>query len=178
MLPSKTPLRKCPVDKRLTRVLLTLGDSRAHFQSVHSCPNTSARVEGGIVRALSHLSTHEYFHVFVNVASFWLGHVSHLSSLFGRPSRYPRTSCPNYLRCRAALTSLIASNLFWYARPCPTDIRLTDGTLPILTFALVGAMLEERQIVSWRAALHNPQLPWIRDDCPVTIVQSSLQGPT
>uniref|UniRef100_F6GVF2 Uncharacterized protein n=1 Tax=Vitis vinifera TaxID=29760 RepID=F6GVF2_VITVI len=63
-------------------------------------------------RALSHVSTHKYFYVFVHVASFRLGHVSHLSSLFERPSRYPGASCSDYLRCRPALTSLIASNLF------------------------------------------------------------------
>ena len=37
----------------------------------------------GIVRAFSHVSTHKYFHAFVYVASFRLGHVSHLSSLSG-----------------------------------------------------------------------------------------------
>ena len=112
-----------------------------------------------IIGALSHVSTHKYFYVFVHVASFRLGHVSHLSSLFGRPSRYPGASCSDYLRCRPALTSLIASNLFWYARPYPTNTRLTYGTFPILTSTSVGARLEERQAISWRATWHNPNYP-------------------
>lgn len=57
-------------------------------------------------------STDEYFKVSIHVAFFRLGHVSHLSSLFGRPSRYSEASCSDYLRCQVALTSLIASNLF------------------------------------------------------------------
>ena len=121
-----------------------------------STPTWDGHIKVAIVRTLSHVSTHEYFHVSIHVAFSWLGHVSHLSSLFGCPSRYLGAFCSDHLRYQAALTSLIASNLFWYVRPCPTDTRLTNGTLPILTSTLVGARLEGQQAISWCVAWHSP----------------------
>ncbi|RVW93626.1 hypothetical protein CK203_028805 [Vitis vinifera] len=67
--PDKTPRWKCLSCKQLTRVSLTLGDSKGQFQPIHLYLNTSARAEKGIVRALSHVSTLEYFHAFDHVAS-------------------------------------------------------------------------------------------------------------
>ncbi|KAL6326972.1 hypothetical protein AAG906_012656 [Vitis piasezkii] len=98
MPPDKTPRWKCLSCKQLTRVSLTLGDSKGQFQPVHLCLNTSARAEKGIVRALSHVSTREYFHASDHVASSQLGRMSLLSPLLEQPSRHPETSCLDHLR--------------------------------------------------------------------------------
>ena len=129
--PGKTLLRKCLSGKRLTHVSLTLGDSRGQFQPVHFCLDIAVCAEGGIMGALSHVSTHEHIHhVSIHVASSRLGHVSPLSPLLGWPSRHLGTSCSDHLCHWAACTLLIASSLLWYTRPWLIDTRLTDGTFP------------------------------------------------
>ena len=109
--PDKAPWWKQPSCKHLTCVSPTLGDSKGQFQLVHPCPDISTRAEWGIVGALSHVSTHKYFHASIHVASPQLGHLSilhHYSDNLRGIQRHPfRTICST----EAAHISLIASNL-------------------------------------------------------------------
>ena len=114
MPPNKTFLWKCPFCKQLTRISLTLRNSKWQFQLVWTQVHV---LKWGIVGALSHVSTQEYFHASIHVASSQLGHVSLLSPFLGQPSSYPETSCLDHWSHWVAHVSLIATNLLWYARP-------------------------------------------------------------
>ena len=85
------------------------------------------------------------FHMSIHVALLQLGHVLHLSSLPEWPSKHSGTSCPNHLRHWTACTLLIASSLLWYMRLWLSNIRLIDGTLPILTSASVDRVSSHQQ---------------------------------
>ena len=107
------------------------------------------------------------------------------SSLFEQPSRHSETTYFNHLCHWAGHTSLIAPNPLECVRIWSFDTGMTDGTFLILNSMSMDYhvqfhifnKLRRRQVVSWCVVWHNPQLPCSCDDCPITIMWSSLQGP-
>lgn len=99
--------------------------------------DTTASAEGGIVGALFHVSTHEYCHTSIYMASSQLDHVSLLSSLLEQPSRHLETSCLDHLRHRADHISLAVPNSLWYVRRWLSDTGMTNETFSISMFISV-----------------------------------------
>ena len=138
------------------------------------------------VGALSHMSTHKYFHAYVHVESPQLGHVSVLHHYPVNLQGIRRHPIQTICVVEAAHISLTASNLLWYTKSWLADTRLTDETLPILTSTSVDRHAQSQAINKVEGAascvmtcrLTKPPTACRCDDCPVTTLQSSLQGLT
>lgn len=121
------------------------------------------------------MSTHKYFHAFVYVASFRLGHVSHLSSLSGWLPRHPGNLLFGLFTPLIVLHSpdSLKSSLVYETIANWHRIDWWDSSHPYVCFnrqdLKASTNYNEWQAMSWSTAWHNSQLPCKCDDCSVLL---------